>query len=187
MSNMLKLAAFAIFLMAAIANWLASTTPIDVSPFVPTPLSETPGSHVSLANRTAAPTQDPAAYKAMIEQPLFNPLRRPAEQVVSEQSAAPTDQSDSPAVPFPNHIHLVGVIKAADGNGKALIRSTKTETEISRWLDIGADLSGWKITNISDRTVTVQRGSNEHQLTLNADTTLDVDADTEREDGPSSR
>ena len=77
------------------------------------------------------------AFAAMVDRPLFDPLRRPA----------PPAASTEPAGTVSGALRLAGLVKAE--NGRALALVANSDVKVVTRVGIGSLLNGWKVTRIT--------------------------------------
>lgn len=157
------LAALGIAALAAL-NWHVLTIPIDISP------AALPAEDNAAFPASPAPAEMPAAatrppsYKQTLARPLFRPDRRPRDKAMPDSAATPRQQPGRTLEP-PSGIELVGIIKEGRGDGRALIRSA--DAPVGIWVQLGHELQGWRLSRIEARSILLEAGDRQLQLTLN--------------------
>lgn len=104
---------------------------------------------------TLAPREkaDTRRFLAMLERPLFSPVRRPPPP---PPPAAPPEEQH----PFPN-VHLFGLYGGDSGGGAVVSLNGKNQR-----LRINESIAGWRLSAIGNRFITLQRGSTSKNLEL---------------------
>lgn len=102
-------------------------------------------------------------YDAITARPLFSPTRRPAEAATDiVVTPEPVEALPTLILSERPNIGLGGVLGSIDER-KALIIF---EDSPARWLRLGDDVDGWKITDISDKTITLSSDTRTFRLEL---------------------
>ena len=126
------------------------------------PLSE----NVQSSARSVAPLLPPRPdifYDAITARPLFSPTRRPIEATAELVAVPePVEALPTPEMSEQPNVGLGGVLGSIDER-KALILF---EDSPARWLRLGDDVDGWKITDISDKTITLSSDTRTFRLEL---------------------
>ncbi len=130
-------------------------TPVDISPVAPSAgkVDAPPPGSVEPATTLDKRTAD--AFRETVSRTLFNPSRRPVERKESAE--------DGPGVAV-SDLRLVGVMKSADRPPRALLRSPNEPT--GKWITEGAELNGWKLHKVGERSVVLKSGARSHELKL---------------------
>ena len=106
---------------------------------------------------TALDKKGIAQFRETVSRPLFNPDRRPVQrdraQAVDTAAAA-------------GDMRLVGVVKLDRQPPRALIRLTGEAS--GKWIAEGEQVGGWKLRQVNERSVIVESGGRQHELTLQA-------------------
>ena len=175
--------AFAVFALAAIAalgyaNWYATATEIELSPILP----GTTGA--ALAPSPQAVPEDKIAalgeFQETLARPLFNSTRRPDPEVTiappppppqqppqKEPEPPPAPTAAAPAIlPPPEHLQLIGMMHQGGERHRALIRIDSAGT--TKWYETGADIAGWRLSEIAADHVVIEGGGQRSELTLHA-------------------
>lgn len=163
MSRTLRtLAVIAVLSGASLLGFYVLSIPVDTSPILP-----------ASAGNTSAPagTQDqparfrldglsPASFPETVERPLFWSTRRakpPAPAHTPVADPRPAERSTS-------GLRLAGVMRGDDGKPRALIVSP--DEPGGRWLEVGGEVDGWKLTRIGTNGVNVEAAGRRHELKL---------------------
>jgi len=93
---------------------------------------------------------DTSRFLALLERPLFSPSRRPPPP------PAPAEEQQ----PLPN-VHLYGLY-GGDQTGGAIVRVDGK----NRRIQLNETISGWKLSAIGDRAITLRRGARTHTIEL---------------------
>ena len=143
--------------LLALVNLQVLRTPVDISPVAP-PAGKAdappPGSAepaTTLDKRTAD------EFRETVARPLFDPSRRPVERKESAEDGPGAAVSD---------LRLVGVMQSADRPPRALLRSPNEPT--GKWIAEGAELNGWTLHKVGQRSVVLKSGTRSHELKLTA-------------------
>ncbi len=153
------------------ANWQASVIPIETAA-------------IAAPNGAAAPTLESlenspklgeskvaiADLSQTLARPLFNANRRPrtteaAIAKATEASAPPPPQ----ATPPPAQLHLIGMMRNGSSKARALIRVENAPT--AKWIDIGDEIAGWRLSEVNADHVVVEGSGQRVQLVLYPDKT----------------
>lgn len=148
-------------------NWLAINNDIETSPVVPVQsgASSSPG--------TQTPIEDPVStlsdLKETMARPLFNTTRRPAGPATVEQREPepPAQPPPAPALSPPEHLQLIGTMRNGPKQARALIRVENAPA--AAWFDVGAEIGGWRLSEVADDHVVVESGGRRSQITLHSD------------------
>jgi hypothetical protein len=130
-------------------------TPIDTSPIAP-PADKAEAQSLARAElATALDKKTPDQFRETVGRPLFNPTRKPVERA---QVAAGRPKAE------PVDLRLIGIMKVPNGPPRALLRSADEPT--GKWIAEGAEIAGWRLKKIDDRSVVVQSGARSEELIL---------------------
>ncbi len=94
-------------------------------------------------------------FRETVGRPLFNPSRRPVQRKETAEAGPSATVSD---------LRLVGVMKTADRPPRALLRSPNQPN--GKWIAEGAELNGWRLHKVNERSVVLQSGARSHELKL---------------------
>jgi hypothetical protein len=142
--------------VAALAwlNWQLVQSPVDITPISPEAGKvEGPRTHGS-ALLTPLDKKPMFAFRETVSRPVFVPDRKPVQR----------DQAPAKEAAGPGAMRLVGVMKAGDQPGRALIRMASEPT--GKWIAEGEQFDGWKLREVLVRSVIVESGGRSHELTL---------------------
>jgi len=138
----------------ALLNWHLAQSPVDITPIAPEASKvEGPRTHDS-ALLTPLDKKPIFAFRETVSRPVFVPDRKPVQR----------DQAPAKEVAGPGSMRLVGVMKLGDQPGRALIRMASEPT--GKWIVEGEQFDGWKLREVTVRSVIVESGGRSHELTL---------------------
>lgn len=147
-------------------NWQAVNEAIDTTPIMP-PVPATP---VTAADPT---TTGPKTItlndiSETVSRPLFMASRRPAPPPKNDENTSLT-QTPPPPAPSANatppaNLRLIGTMKSGDTQRKALIQVENSQS--AKWLDVGADAGGWRVSEIAEDHVVVEAAGARSTLLL---------------------
>ena len=148
-----------------LANWYAANTGIDVSAIVPAPQS---------AGASQNPSQGIGEKELMISElkdtlarPLFNSTRRPDPPGAAATPPAPEAPVAAAPAALPavsEHLQLLGMMRQGQGKARALIRVENATS--AAWFDVGAEIGGWRLSEIAGDHVVVESGGQRSKLAL---------------------
>ena len=141
----------------ALLNWYLAHTSIDISPIAPEADPAAGARKDGFELATVLDRKSAAQFPEMVSRPVFNPNRRP----VQRDRARADDSGAGPA-----DMRLVGVMKLPDQPARALIRMANEAT--GKWITEGEQNNGWKLREVSARSVVVEAGGRSHELTLSS-------------------
>lgn len=107
------------------------------------------------------------SFVAMVERPLFSPMRRPSEPVmvaieyVSE--IEPAAGTDEPAGPLDPSIAFVGSLKRA---GETLALITRESDDFVQAIRPGDSIAGWKVVEVRERSLDLEASGERRRLEI---------------------
>jgi hypothetical protein len=140
----------------------ATDMPIDVAPVRPQP-SAGPASDQPTPDAALNTPASIGDFAETLARPLFNPTRRP----LPPPAKKPATEAPPPAAQAhasPNNLRLVGMMVRRGSAKRALIRSA--DQSIASWVEVGADVDGWRVRDIEPDRVVVERGGDTAELML---------------------
>jgi hypothetical protein len=141
--------------LLALLNLHLLRSPVDISPIAPPPGKAGAPRADKLEPATALDKKAAEQFQETVGRPLFNPNRRPVERKDTAAAEPKTEASD---------LRLVGVMKAPDRPPRALLRSANAPT--GKWIAEGAEINGWKLRQVNERSVILQSGARSQELKL---------------------
>lgn len=104
-------------------------------------------------------------YKTTLERPLFQPDRRPWKPEPMIVKAPPSAEPIAPPKPveLPTAVKLVGIHMSSQEK-RALIQPNATAS--AQWIEIGGEMSGWVVQEITENGVILRNGSVSRELQL---------------------
>jgi hypothetical protein len=139
----------------ALLNLHLLTTPVDISPIAPPAARADAPPPAGIAPATPLDRKTADELRDTAARPLFNPSRRPVQRKETAQDAPRAAVSG---------LRLVGVMKSAGQPPRALLRSANAPT--GKWIAEGAELNGWKLLEVGERSVVLQSGPRSYELKL---------------------
>lgn len=103
----------------------------------------------------------PSDFPEMASRPLFWPGRRPRPAALAAV-APPAPQSTEQTAAF--EFQLTGVLHDGGNARRALI--VWPQQPSGRWVEVGADLAGWRLTGIGHHSIEIEDGGRRHELKL---------------------
>jgi hypothetical protein len=152
----------AVIALAALANWYAFACEIAVSPSQPAGMSETVALELPAVPQVEAAT--PEEFAGTLARPLFRASRRPVEVMAAQPEAAEAGDGQVIAADLPGGLQLAGIVQEGGKPGRALIRSAESPT--GSWVEIGHELEGWRLSEISVQSIVFEAGGVRHTLPL---------------------
>lgn len=143
----------------ALATWLVLENPLWERATGTEDKTGQAGRKAGRSALTRAPRQpSESAYRIIIERPLFNAERRPAQSRLSEGPVETPTQTN-----VPGGYKLLGVIVEA-GTRSALIQiaGSPRPTVVAE----GGSIDGWRLAEVRDDAVVLERGSSTQELNM---------------------
>lgn len=142
--------------------WMASGIAIETAPIAPDRASAPPAVTAASSAPVVAAQRPLSEYRHAVERPLFEPSRRPRAQATAE--VAPDDGAGG--VPSADGFRIVGIMTGKGGASaaRALLRSPDIAQAV--WVEVGSTIAGWEVSQVGDRTVTLENDGRRHELHL---------------------
>lgn len=149
------------------ANWQAAVYPIEIGAIAAPggPATTAPASFENPA-KIGKNEVSIAGLMQTLERPLFNADRRPRTPevaIVKAPDAPAAPPPPAPATP-PVQLHLIGMMRNGSSKARALIRIENAPT--AAWIDLGAEIGGWRLSEINAGYVIVEGSGQRLQLVL---------------------
>ncbi|MEZ5823868.1 MAG: hypothetical protein R3C97_03730 [Geminicoccaceae bacterium] len=117
---------------------------------------------------TGGYTLPPASrFEAMIERPLFSPMRRPSEPVLVaieyEPVIEPAAGPDEPVGPLDPTIAFVGSLKRS---GETLALITREREDYVQAIRTGDEIDGWKVVEVGERSLELEAAGERRRLEI---------------------
>jgi hypothetical protein len=141
--------------LLALLDYHLVQSPVDIAPIAPPAGKADVPRPQSLEPATPLDRRAAEHFRETVGRPLFNPSRRPVRR--AEAKAA---QPKAAA----GKLRLIGVMRLEDQPPRALIRLG--DDPRGRWIAEGAELDGWKLTKVTDRSIVLQAGGRSEELEL---------------------
>ena len=156
---------FAAMTALGYGNWLALGESIDVSPAMPSAVASNTNSNLSVADAQLH-VVTLADLKETLTRPLFYVKRRPLVLRQAEQIAGtPVVPAPPTAVTVPNaNLRLLGLMRGGEAGQRVLIQTDNGPA--AQWQTIGAEIGGWRLTNIEADHVIIESSGTRSVLTL---------------------
>lgn len=116
--------------------------------------------------RATAPSRPPlASYTAIVERPLFSPLRRPPSTPPAETEPAaepevpldPIDEELPVGEPLPEpSLRLVGTLVDAEGRALAIVERAGANARTT--LALGDSVDGWRLESVGNGSIEIRSG-----------------------------
>jgi hypothetical protein len=130
-------------------------TPVDTAPIAPPAGHRDAPPPASIEPATALDRKTTEEFRETVARPLFNPSRKPVQR---------KDAADSGPRAAASDLRLIGVMRSAGQPPRALLRSPREPH--GRWIAEGAELNGWMLREVGERSVVLQSGPRSHELKL---------------------
>jgi len=141
----------------AVLTWSIARSEIDVSPLKPASIQTEPTRAATELPADPLRGTGPEAFPQTTARPLFSQTRRPPERAPTV--AAPK----AVATPRPTDWRLAGIMNGAGGERALIV--TKSDPD-GRWLAVGSEFGGWRLTTIQRDHVRIEAGGVKHDLKL---------------------
>lgn len=145
--------------------WAAARLHIDVGPIAPdrvVPEATTfRAGNVPSALPPPVVPQPIDAYRATLERPLFEATRRPRPA----PDAPPAEAADAREV-LAEELRIVGIMRPRKGSSTARVLVRSADAPQGVWVEEGASIAGWTVSQIGDRTIKVEAGRQRREISL---------------------
>lgn len=146
------------------ANLEAATQPIDTTAVAQAPETQAP----PVADVAVEPdkVRTLEEFSETVSRPLFNDTRRPTPPRAMAETPPQdaTVQATAGNTPVRATLRLLGTMQAGARGPRALIQADAAAR--ADWVDIGADVSGWRVTSIRGDTVSVEADGAQSEIKL---------------------
>lgn len=144
-----------------------AASPSRELPAVPARLLDIPDLPSIKDNKHALPPA--TSFSAMVQRPLFSPLRKPSEPVIvaveyiPEEDIEPAAGSEIPEEPTEPAISLVGSLRR---HGETLALIMRDDGEFVEAIRSGDEINGWRVVGISDTSLDLEAGGEHRRLEI---------------------
>jgi hypothetical protein len=162
MNRLLETTAFLALLSGlALLDVHVATSPLETTPVAPPAAGASVATSTGMAGNAVRFRLDgiaPESFTETLERPLFWPSRRPAVGAKPEVAvpSVPTETSGD--------LRLAGVMSGGRGRARALIVSPQFPA--GRWLEVGGEIDGWRLTRIENAVVSLEAAGRRQELRL---------------------